>query len=85
MKATKKELIDFANWLKYNTLGSLLAEPEYYVNRYLKSIISDEPDELQAVGKHEAEKEFYCPFCQQKMEKGIANNYVCTNDDCFLR
>lgn len=37
-----KVLIDFAKWLETQTITGLLAMPEYYVQRYLKSINSAE-------------------------------------------
>lgn len=54
MKATKKELIEIEQRLLKTISGNGLAISRFI--QWLKSINSDEQDELRAVGKHEAKK-----------------------------
>jgi len=61
MEKHRKEIIDFLSLL-CTTNDPVSWSIRKKASELLESIISDEPDELRAVGKHEA-KENICPEC----------------------
>lgn len=74
MKATREELIDLLKFMESNTATSLILSPDYYVDKYLKSINSEAGNETPTVTDNEAKKEV-CQYCHGTKQVDLLDSF----------